>query len=66
MSGTLSNKCKKDKKNEWLMHIFCLDLSGSDRPPDSTVNQPPHGFEGSSPSFPTTQFSRLKALQSLV
>src|ERR1700733_3215858 len=24
-----------------------------------TVNQPPHGFEGSSPSFPTNDFNRL-------
>jgi hypothetical protein len=52
MSGTLSDNWKEYKKNEGLIHDFCLELSGLDRPLVPTVNQPSYDFEGSSPSSP--------------
>jgi hypothetical protein len=50
----MPDKCRISNDYRVMFTEGCPDLSGAVRVSGLTVNQPPHGFEGSSPSFPTT------------
>jgi hypothetical protein len=50
----MPDKCPNSNDFQVILSEGCPDLSGTVGVSGLTVNQPPHGFEGSSPSFPTT------------
>jgi hypothetical protein len=55
----MPDKAAEIKRFEAERLIGCPDLSLSVGISKLTVNQPPHGFEGSSPSSPTNNFNML-------
>src|SRR4051794_29808493 len=58
----MSDKCRKNNSFREMFTERCPDLSGGVGVSGLTVNQPPYGFEGSSPSSPTILL-RAKALR---
>jgi hypothetical protein len=59
----MPDKCRNSNGFRAMSYKMCPDLSGGVRVCGLTVNQPPHGFEGSSPSFPTNKIRHFSHYQ---